>query len=452
MKGQNEERNKSMASRYANSLSAAISRRDFLRLSGASVAGATLLGIAGCGGGGGGAEGGSISVAAWNVAAEALEAELESFNEAYPDINVQIQFVTDDYEQIIPRLQSGQGAPDIIQTQQRHFQNFLARFPKQFVDITDRMGSHKDEFAEIAWTAVEKEGKAYAVPWDLGPTAVWYRKDYFEQAGIDGESLTTWDKFIEAGKQLQQQIDGVAMTTFDSSGEDAFSWWEVLMNQQGGSYYDEEGRLSLANEPNTTALEMLLRFKEENLVVSSPTWDDRIRVIANGDAATIIYPVWYAGTIRTQAKDQKGKWGAFPLPAFTEGGNRQANTGGSILTISEQSQNKEAAWKFLEHTLLTVEGQDIQMEYGLFPSWQQYYDSEASEETDPYFGFSLVEFFGDLATDIPSLDYGAYFLTIEPELNNAFASVLGGETDPEQALRTAEERVAQATDVEIARD
>lgn len=441
-----------MASRYANSLSAAISRRDFLRLSGASVAGATLLGIAGCGGGGGGAEGGSIRAAGWNVAAEALEETLEGFNEEYPDINVQVQYVDPEYEQITPRLQSGQGAPDIIQTQQRDFHNFLARFPNQFADITDWIGPHQDEFVETAWAAVEREGQAYAVPWDLGPAAVWYRTDYFEQAGIDAESITTWDQFIEAGKQLQQQIDGVAMTTFDRSGEDAFGQWEVMMNQQGGSYYDEEGRLLLANEANITALEMLLRFIEEGLVVNSPTWDDRIRVLANGDAATIIYPVWYAGTIRTQAKDQKGKWGAFPLPAFTEGGNRQANTGGSILTISEQSQNKEAAWKFLEHTLLTVEGQDIQMEYGLFPSWQPYYDSEASEETDPYFGFSLVEFFGDLTTDIPSLDYGPHFLTIEPELNNAFASVLGGETDPEQALRAAEERVAQATDVEIARD
>lgn len=430
------------------------SREEFLKLSGAGLAGAALLGVAGCGGSNEEGESGSITVAAWNLAADALEAEVkESFSKQYSDINVTIQRVSDSYEQITPRLQTGSGAPDIVQIQQRDFQNFLARFPDQFADITDRIGSHDEEFANTAWASVVKNGKAYAVPWDLGPTAAWYRKDYFEQAGINPESLTTWDKFIEAGKQLQQKVSGVKMTGASVSSEDAYDTWQILMNQLSGEFYggDNETNLTinLSNAANVKALEMLSRFKDEGIVRNGQTWDDRVRIVANGGAATVIYPVWYAGTIKTQAKDQKGKWGAFPLPAFTEGGNNQANLGGSILAITSQSQNKEAAWKFLEHTLLTNKGQDIQMDHGLFPAWQPYYDSEASTETDNYFGFSLVDFFGDLSTDIPTLQFGPYFLEIDPPLSDALVATLTAGKNPEEALRAASKDVASATKLEV---
>jgi len=45
------------------------------------------------------------------------------------------------------------------------------------------------------------------------------------------------------------------------------------------------------------------------------------------------------------------------MPSLTQDGLRAANLGGSSLAIASVSQNKEAAWKFVEHTLLTTEGQ-----------------------------------------------------------------------------------------------
>lgn len=85
----------------------------------------------------------------------------------------------------------------------------------------------------------------------------------------------------------------------------------------------------------------MLKLKNEGIVFNSPTWDDRVRAVVNGNTATVIYPVWYAGTLRHQAKELKGKWGVFPLPAFTEGGPNQANSGGSLLAISSQSKTKK---------------------------------------------------------------------------------------------------------------
>ncbi|WP_202079073.1 ABC transporter substrate-binding protein [Caldalkalibacillus salinus] len=392
---------------------------------------------------------GEIKVAAWNLAADALSQTADAFMAAYPDTQVTVEYVTSDYDSIIPPLTAGRGAPDIVQIQQRDFPNFLERFPNQFVDISEQLGDHKDEFAETAWLQVEKEGVPYAVPWDLGPVGVYYRTDYFEQAGIDPDTLTTWDAFIEAGKQLQNERDGVYMMAHDTVSGDITDVWYMLLNQLGGQFYDADGRINFTHEANIKALEMTKRFNEEGIVLNASSWDDRIRAVANGQTATMIYPVWYAGTIKTQAEDQEGKWGVMPLPAFTEDGPNQANLGGSVLAITEQSDNKALAWKFLAFTLLTNEGQDIQMAHGLFPSWQPYYETEKFKATDDYFGIPLSDFFGQVSTEIPPLEFGAHFLDFQKPFEDATADVMAGQKSAEEALRDAEQQAARATGLDI---
>jgi len=401
--------------------------------------------------GSGGGLSGEIKVAAWNDAADALEAEIPGFNQKYPNVKVTIQRVTNNYEQIIPSLTAGMGAPDIIQTQNRDFQSFLQKFPDQFVDLTDKLQSHKEEFAKTAWAGVEKDGKAYAVPWDLGPVGVWYRKDYFEQAGIDPKTLTTWDKFIEAGKQLQSKLGGkVKMTSLDHTATGDMDMWLMLMNQLGGSFTNANGEIDFTQDANIKAMEMTKRLKDEGITINTPTWDERIRAVVNGETATVVFPVWYAGTIRHQAKDQQGKWGVMPMPAFTEGGPNQANLGGSILAVTSQSKNQEAAWAFIEYSLLTNEGEDVQMKYGLFPSWTPYYQSENFKKNDEYFGFPLAEFFGEVSTNIPELKFPPEFLDLAKPIQDANGAVLSGKAGIEEAFKQAEQQASKASGLKIA--
>jgi lactose/L-arabinose transport system substrate-binding protein len=390
-----------------------------------------------------------IKVAAWNDAADSLEASIPGFNKKYPDIKVTIVRVTPDYQKITPALTSGIGAPDIIQTQQRDFHNFLMKFPNQFVDVTDKLGSHKDEFAEVAWKSVEKDGKVYATPWDLGPAAVYYRKDYFQKAGIDPNSLTTWDKFIAAGKQLQAKVPSVNMTTMDI-GVDAFDPYSIFMNQQSGDFYSKNGEVDLTHKASYDAINLVKRFKDEGITLNSPTWDDRVRAVTSGKTATIINPVWYAGTIRHQAKDQQGKWGIMPLPSFTEGGGNQANLGGSILAITKQSKNQDAAWKFIEYNLLTNEGQDVQVKYGLFPAWKPYYTSAGAKKKDEYFDIALVDFFGKLSTSIPPMTYDEHFKDFGTPIQTAISSILSKNVAPEKAFKDAEQKIAKQSGLKVA--
>lgn len=393
---------------------------------------------------------GEITVASWNLAADSLSETAKNFMKKYPKTKIKIEYVTSDYNSIIPPLTSGKGAPDVLQIQQRDFPNFLEVFEGQFVDLTARLGDRKKDFAEVALNLVkDKDGKIMGIPWDIGPAAVYYRKDMFEKAGIDPNSITTWDKYIEAGKKIQEANNGVKMLALGLSSDDVAELYRILMNELGAQYYDKEGNIQFATEKNIQAIEMYKKIVDAGIVKDAPTWDDRIREFVNNNVATTIYPVWYAGTIKTQAANQKGKWGIMPLPAFTEGGPNQAHSGGSALAISSQSDNKELAWAFIEYTLMTNEGQDVQMKYGLFPSWQPYYKTEKFKEVDDYFGISISEFFGKLSTDIPPLDYGAHYMDVNNAIVGALGEILHKGKDVKEALKEAEEKAARDTDLEI---
>lgn len=401
---------------------------------------------------GDGSEGlsGKITIASWAAAADSLEETAGNFKNIHPNAQIDIQRVGHDYQSIIPPLTAGKGAPDIVHIEQRDFQTFLRQFEGQFVDLQSEIGDKKDEFAEIAWAAVEKDGKAYGVPWDLGPAGVWYRTDYYEQAGIDVESIKTWDDFIAAGKQLQAAVEGVNMVAFDTVGSDPNpSTWMLLMNQLGGRYMDENGKIDFANEPNIRAMEMVKRFKDEGIVLHAGNWDELVQAVSGGKTASVILPVWFAGTISVQAEDQAGLWGVMPLPAFEEGGPNEANLGGGVLAITTQSENQELALEFIKYALMTNEGQDVQMKYGLFPSWQPYYDSEGFQKEDEFFGFKLADFFGSVAKNIPVLEFGPYYMDFHSNLLNAYGAVLTGQKSAEDALKEAEERSAAVTLLEI---
>jgi lactose/L-arabinose transport system substrate-binding protein len=393
---------------------------------------------------------GEITVASWNVAADALTDAAETFMEQHPDATIHVEYVTSDYDSIIPPLTAGQGAPDVIQVQQRDFPNFLEIFPNQFVDLTETLDGRENEFAEVALNLTQKDGRIFALPWDLGPVAVYYRKDFYENAGVNPETITTWDKFIKAGKKIQEANDGVKMLALSLSSDDIAEMYRKLMNQLGAQYYDEDGRIQFATEENIKAIEMYKRFVDEDLVMDAPTWDDRIRAFVNDQVATVVDPVWYAGTIKTQAEDQKGLWGLMPLPAFEEGGPNQAHSGGSVLAVTTQSDDQELAWNFIEFALMTNEGQDIQMKYGLFPSWQPYYDTDNFNVEDEYFGIALSEFFGELSTDIPPLEYGAHYMDINNAIVDALGEIVIDGKDITEALRDAEQKAARDTGLEIA--
>ncbi|VBB09863.1 Hypothetical protein LUCI_5161 [Lucifera butyrica] len=406
--------------------------------------------IAACGGtpssgGKSGSQPVTIKVAAWNDAADSLKAEIAGFQKKYPHIKVEVQYVDNNYTKIMPKLASGSDVPDIIQTQNRDFPAFMKKFPGEFVDITDKVAGLKSKFVAAAWEPVTFDGKVYAMPWDLGPAAVYYRQDLFQQAGIEPSKIETWDDFIASGQKIKARFGGnVAMTAY----ADDFDLYEQFFSELGGNYTSVDGKIDIGSEQSKQALAMVKKITGAGIAIDIKDWNGRITALKNNKVAAVIYPVWYAGTLMNSMADQKGKWSVMPLPAFTKGGNNQANLGGSVLAITKQSRNPDAAWKFIEYCLATDAGQTVMLQYGLFPSYEPFYESAAFKKQNDYFGRPLYSFFAKLTEKIPPMHRGPIMLDASKPLADMQAAVIAGQSI-EQATSDAAQEIAKKTGLAV---
>lgn len=390
---------------------------------------------------------GTITVASWNNAADVLSAIAKKYMAENPGTTVTVNYVDSDYTKLYPALAAGTGVPDVFQTQARDFPAFMNKYPGSFADVTDVIGTEKDNFAASAISqCAGSDGKYYAVPWDIGPCALMYRKDVFEQAGVDAASLKTWDQFYDAAVKIKAKT-GKAMLGFNYNGATSTDNIMLLMQQQGGSFYDANGKVKLGSDEMIKAADFLVKMKKAGLTMDLPKeWDDRIAALNADKLATLPYAAWYTGTMINSVAKDKGKWGFVPLPAF-EGKGNAVGLGGSILAISSTSQNTALAKSFVKYAMMTVTGAKVNLDYGQFTSYKPAYKDESMKTKDAYFGVSLSEVFSPLM-DAPAINFGPYFTDVQAALKTAVGEIFVNGKDPKTALDAASVVAQKAIDAQ----
>ncbi len=336
------------------------------------------------------AQSGEITVWSWNIAASSLESVIEGFNAAFPDVNVTVEDLGN--QQVFDRTLAGcaaggEGLPDVLSIENHEAEIFWAQFPDCFADLKE-LGYTEEiaaGFPDFKRTELEVGDVAYAMPWDSGPVVMFYRRDFYETAGVDPEGIKTWDDFIAAGKTVMEANPGVVMAQADLNGDT--EWFRMLANEQGCSYYADDAASITVNGPAcVAALEKVKEMVDAGLLTAA-NWDEKIQSNNAGSVASQLYGAWYEGTIRTNApEDQAGKWGVYLMPSMAEGPNA-ANLGGSSLAIPANSDNAEAAWAYVNYALGTNEGQVTMLrEYGLVPSLLTALEDPFVQEPLPFWG------------------------------------------------------------------
>jgi lactose/L-arabinose transport system substrate-binding protein len=351
------------------------------------------------------AQSGEITIWSWNVAASSLKSTIPSFNKQFPDVKITVEDLGNQqtFDKMLAGCAAGGvGLPDIISVENHESEIFWSQFPDCFADLktlgyTDEIAA---QFPDFKRTELEVDGKAYAMPWDSGPVTMFYRRDFYEKAGIDPATIKTWDDFIAAGKKVQEANPGVTMTQADINGDAEF--FRMIANEQGCGYFSGDGQSITVNKPGcAAALETVKKLKDAGLLIAG-TWDEKIQASTAGTVATHMYGGWYEGTIRSTSPDLAGKWGVYTMPSASADGPRAANLGGSALAISASSENKEAAWAYVNYTLGTNAGQVTMLkEFGLVPSLLSALDDPYVKQEQPYWGGQKV--WVDILSTLPKV-------------------------------------------------
>ncbi|MGR9500836.1 extracellular solute-binding protein (plasmid) [Rhizobium leguminosarum] len=402
------------------------------------------------------AQSANLTIWSWNVAASALKSTLPGFNKQFPDIKITVEDLGNSQvfdKTLAACAAGGDGLPDIVSIENFEAEIFWSRFPDCFANLKE-LGYTADiqaKFPDFKRTELEVSDVAYAMPWDSGPVAVFYRRDLYEKAGVDPSTISTWDDFIAAGKKISAANPGVVMAQADFNGDS--EWFRMIANEQGCGYYSTDGQNITINQPACVASLQKVKEMKDAGTLTSANWDEKIQANTAGKAASQLYGGWYEGTVRSTSPDLKGKWGVYRMPSLTADGPHAANLGGSSLAISATSANKEAAWKFVNYALGTDEGQITMLkEFGLVPSLLSAEKDPFVNEPQPYWGGQKV--WADILATLPKIvpSRGTAFQSDAEAIFKATQTKFfaGGYPDAKAALDDAAKQIASATGLPIA--
>ncbi|MFF2503169.1 ABC transporter substrate-binding protein [Streptomyces sp. NPDC058067] len=388
---------------------------------------------------------GKITVWSWDVAAKAMKRLARTFEQRHPGTTVDVVDIGYDnaYDKLTVGLRAGSGLADVLTVEGDHMPRYTANFPSAFYDLTNLGGRYGGDFDRAAWSTVTGRNSAVlALPWDIGPCALYYRTDHFRAAGVDPKSLLTWDDYVTAGVRIKKAT-GHRLLIQDSTDAGILP---MLLQQQGQSYF-KGGRVAVDTPEAVRAMTLMKTLHDKGLVDYEKGWDGFVTGTKEGKAATTPTAAWWTGTLTDEMPELKGRFGVTPLPGFTADGTRTSNIGGSTLCVPAQSKNPRLAWAFIEFLLTSKANQVSMLKHeGLFPAYLPALDDPYLSAKQEYFGGqAALDVFARLARNIPPVEYTKDDAKASDIMISTVNGVMLRGKDPRTALDAAARQIAAAT-------
>ncbi len=323
-----------------------LTRRDLLKLAGASAGMAALAPIiAACGGGGqqggqtgggaatlspgaGGSPGaiappqGSVNLDFWTgftgEDGPYMKALVNKFNSETP--NVKVNFVIQ--KDLYAALRAAKAANRLPQVSIVHLDAIPGNAADQIFQPIDefiqQLGLSASDFSEDVWKNGEWKGHRYGVPLDIHDMNMFWNKALFRKAGLDPEKPPqTREEFLNAAKTITQSASTPGFMVVQGGPGARFLLgiqWSTWFYQQGGQLYNQDYTQSQANsDAGVAAIEYIKSFLDAGTSPKGVESDSEIAAFQQGKNGIVLSGVW---TTNAYAKALKDDLGAAPVPNF----------------------------------------------------------------------------------------------------------------------------------------
>jgi ABC-type glycerol-3-phosphate transport system substrate-binding protein len=274
---------------------------------------------------------------------------IDEFEKANPNINVEVVTVPyPEYQQRLTLAVHGGNAPDVSTVDQIWNSGFAVAGAIVPLDdmIANSTSVKQENFFPGAWESATWDGKVWGVPFNVD---VWqftfYNKALLEAAGVEAQSLATWEGLKDAGAKLTDRDAGkFGIGLFAHKGEDTVVVMNSFIYSNGGSVLNDDGTCALTAPEAVEALAYLAdlqQYAPEGILNASS--GDMRELFLNGSLATEWWPALEQPTLQQSDLEWDFVNGTAP-----EGKTPIGTYGGWNLVVYEQSEHKEEAWKFIE--------------------------------------------------------------------------------------------------------
>jgi multiple sugar transport system substrate-binding protein len=382
---------------------------------------------------------------------------IQELRHRHPDLDIQLNYTTYPYNEMREKLLSAVGNQteiDLVSLDQIWLGEFAEKgFLTDLTNYTKNWGRENDWY-EQSWDGGIYNGKVYGIWAWTDIRGLWYWKDMLHKAGVDPNSLRTWDGYIQAAKKLNavlrpQGIEGVHLVGASHSPDIEF--YPYLWMLGGNIVTMKTGHPTKGNylfpTYNSSEGVRALEFIKAQIDAGIKPQKNHFwgKEFLDRKFAVMLEALQHHVHLNTtdQKREFEEKIGflpMFPVPNLRY--NSSSLMGGWELSIPESSNHKDLAWELITIIL----DPDILAPYVVshanlpteIPIGEGPYVQEANK-TIPYYS-QLIDMIkiGHGRPNIPE------YPQIADHIRQALDEVYYGLKEPKQALDDAAAKSAKA--------
>ncbi|WP_394214914.1 extracellular solute-binding protein [Brachybacterium vulturis] len=375
---------------------------------------------------------------------------VEDIRTTFPDADFEQTIQGGDFKQKLQTtLQAGSGLPNLTGIKGEDIAHF-AEVPDFFVDL-NTLGAEEHKVDYVAWKweqATTQDGRQLGIPIDIGPTALFYRFDIFEQHGLPSTpedlaaAVREWESLFDLGKQLNAADPDTYII------RNLSAVFDIAWRQSGSAFIDQDGVFIGADEHIRKAWDLSITAHDAgiNAALESNT-PDVAAAVAAGKLPADFGASWHLADLIVDAPDTSGQWHVCEHPGDA------TNLGGSFLGIPAGSENHEQSFEII---LRLLNAENLAIEYthsGNFPANTGAWGSpELSGEVEFLGGQVAAEVFARAAEYVRPLYEDARDGIVNGPYYAELALVEASGKDPETAWKDAvseAERLAEQNGVTV---
>ncbi len=419
-----------------------LSRRSVLKGGALAILGAGVLPLSACSGGSAtsGGDAGSATSTLWywggGMSDKVVAAAVEHFKAT---TTIKPSIIGGDFKQKLQTsLAGGSFIPTVTGIKGEDMPYFRSVTAK-FVDL-NTLGAAAIASKGLAWKWKEGQdlsGKQIGYPIDIGPTAMFYRNDFFEKAGLPtdptavGEAVKTWDSFYELGKELHAKVP----TTYPVSS--LGSVWAIVLGQTQERFVSKDN--AFTGDSDELHQAWLTTCRAQQLGINAASSTSFNAALAQGKIGAEFGAAWHALDLSDAAPQTSGMWRVANNPV------RPTNFGGSFLAIPTATKDTKLAFEIIQWLLSTDNESKGFTDAAIFPADPAAWTTPALTGGTAFFGGQkTIDIFGPAAKIVPSQYTAPSDAAVAGPYGDELTKVETAGKDPEAAWKDA---VAAAREV-----
>lgn len=291
---------------------------------------------------------------------ELFKVMAEKWNAEFPDrpieLSVSVMPYDDMHNKLLIALQSGVGAPDMVDIEIGKFANFLKGEP-QLAPLNRVVEPVLDDIVRARVDIYAKDGNFYGICFHVGAAVIYYNDTLLKEAGIDYTTIKTWDDYAEAGAKFLEAT-GKPLGTVETT--DLWHFEPMVFSQGGDILNPEDGTPNIDNPAVKKALAFNQDLLKKGILALAPGGNHHAEeyygMMNAGSYGSVIMPMWYMNRFTDYMPDLSQQIAIAPMPVWEEGQPRSVGLGGTGTAVTNQADDPDLTMDFLAFAKLSREG------------------------------------------------------------------------------------------------